>query len=385
MANNLTEFEKLRKQKLKKKFIKKFIYFLILCLVIYFVYLFYKNDYISSLVDNIGGIYKVLKKGEGYPVSLNAIDIKDKSKLGNEVLILDEDDIYILNKYGSKTLYQKHELTNPRVVSNNKKAVVYEHLGSKFQVYLKTKKVFEKKLDNIIYNMNLSDDGKLVIIKDSNQFVSSLEILNKNFKPIFKLNSADKYIIDVAFSKNNKDFAIASLGVDGSEYITTITFLSINKDQKISEIDLKNETVLSVKYKENGLYVIGTKSSYIINNKGEIIREYKYNNRIIKAYNDEYLKNIILIFENYNKLDNNDIIFLNNNLEEIGYQTIRGRIKDISGDQRRLYILTDENILEYNVTSRFIKKYNLSSSVSDIISVFDKLYKINLLEIDLIK
>lgn len=385
MAKNLTEFEILKKQKAKQRLRKKLVCLCFLFLIVYFIYWFYNTNYTSELINNVDEMFKSLKKGTGYPVDLSAVEIKDKSKMGNDILILDEDVIYVLNKYGAKTLLKKHGLSNPRVVSNNKKSVVYEHLGNQFQVYLKTKKLFEKKLDNIIYNMSISNDGKLVVVKDSNQFISSLEVYNKSFTPIFQWNSADKYITHVSFENNNQDFAVASLEVDGAEYVTTITFLNINKKQIISEIALNDETVLSIKYKNNDLYIIGTKNAYIINSQYKIKYKYEYDNRVLKAYNNDFLKNIVLIFDNYNKLDDNDIIFLNENLEKIGNQTIRGRIKDVSGDKKRFYILTDQNILEYNIESKFIKKYELISPVNNIISVYDRLYKISLSEIDLVR
>lgn len=385
MSKRLTEFEKIKRQRIRKRMRKNIFYMLILFLILFFVYFFYRNNYYNKIANNVRGIFKVLKKGSGYPVRLNMTDIKDKSKMGSEILILDEDIISIFNKYGYKTLYKKHNLNDPRVISNNDRSIVFEHLDKKFKVYSKTQEIAKKELDNLIYNIELSDDNKIGIIKGSNRFVSSLEIWNNDYKPIFKWNSSDKYIMNMSFSKNNKNFVISSLAVDGVNYISTISFFNINNDKKISEINLNDEMIISLKYKNNNVCAIGTRGAYLINQKGKIINKYSYEDKSIKAFDNDFSKNVILIVDNYNLNESDSLILLNDKLEKKDEKNIEGKIKDISSNKKNVYILTEENIFEFNLSSHNLKKYNVKSIVSDIIVADNKVYEIDISKIDLLK
>lgn len=385
MQSKLTEFEYLKRKKRRKKTKKTLVNIFILFVILFLSYFIYSNNYHIRLKDNISGIFKVFKRGSGYPIKVNMMAIKDKTKIDNTLLLLDEADIYLFNKQGYRMLYMKHSLDNPRVVSNDSKAIVFEHLGKKLKVYSKTSLLFAKELDNIIYNINIFEDNKIAVVKNSNRYISSLEIWDSKYSPIFRWDSTDKYITMVDFAKNNKNFVVSSLEVKGVEYVSTISFFNINKDKKISEIELKDEMVLSLTYENNYVYVIGINGSYIIDNKGKLITKYDYEGRSIKAYNNDFYKGELLIFDNYNKAGNNSIVLLDKRLRPILEKYVEGKIKDVSGNGKKVYILTDENMLEFSSDMKKNRIFNIDSGINDIIAVKDRLYQISTSKINMVK
>ena len=325
MSNNLTPFENLKKRRAKQKLRKRMFIILILCVCLFCVHYIYDRGLDSDLLNNVNGVYKMFKHGSGYPISLNATTIRGKSKMGNEFLILDNDIVYIFNKFGYKMLYKKHNINNPRVVTNKNKAVIFEHLGKNYQVYSKTSKLFESTLDNIIYNVSLSKDGKIGLIKDSNRYVSSLEILGNDYNPVFKWNSADKYMTAMEFSNNGSNFVVCSIDVDGANYVSTLDFF--NK--------LEN--------------------------------------------------NIILIFDSYSKVGNNQIIVLDDKLEEKGKKNITGKVIDITEDNSKLHILTDNSLITFRLNLDFVKNSQVDSMATDVISVNNRVYQFNTLKLNVIE
>ncbi len=385
MNKNLTPFEEIRRKRAKKKLLKKTVSISLLSLVLMFVFYAYKNNYYVKFINSIDGIFTVLKKGSGYPIEINATAIKSKSKIGNELLILDEDIVYIFNRYGYKTLYAKHGLNNPRVISNNNKSVIFEQLGKKLQIYSKTYKLFEKELNTPIYNMAISNSGKIAVIRGSNRFLSTIEIWNELYENIFTWNSAEKYVTSVAFSPNNKDFVAAAIETQGVEYISTINFFNINRDEKIAVAELKNEMIISIKYENNNVYVISDKNAYIFNNKAKLKYQYAYNGKVLNTYNNDLHKYMVLIFDNYNWLENNNLVVLDYMAKPIGECKVKGKIKDIDSIDRRICLLTDESVKVFDLTAKMIGTYNVSNDINNIICTPNRLYKLNISEIDIVK
>lgn len=378
VEKDFLEIERMQKRRAKKKLMKKISFIFIVCVISLGVYLCYQNNYYIKLIKNIDIVYKTFKKAGGYPVNINATDIKDKARLGTELLILDEDIIYIFNRYGYRTLYQKHGLSNPRVVSNNKDlAVVFERLGKKLKIYSKIEELSQKEFDEEIYNVNVTSDGKIVVIKGSNRAMSSLEVLGNNHKSVFKWDCSDKYIGLCDFAPNNKNFAVVSLKVENVEYFSVINLFNINQEKKLAELVLKDEIIVSMKHKGDYLYIIGEKNVYLLDKNLKIKKQYDYKEKTLKAFENNLDKNIVLIFDNYNQSLNNNVVLLSENLDELVENQFSGKIKDISADNKNFYILTDEEIVKFDLDFKNIKKYDISSITTDIIALDSKLYYFN--------
>lgn len=385
MSKNLTQFEEIRKKREKKKLFKTIICISLISLLLVFVFFIYKNNYYVNFINDINGVFKVLKKGSGYPIEINTTAIKSKSKMGNEILVLDEDIIYIFNRYGYKILYAKHGLSNPKVVSNSNRSIIFEQLGKRFQIYSKISKVFERELDTQIYNMAVSNSGKVAVIRGSNKFLTTIEIWNEFYENIFTWNSAEKYVTSVTFSNNNKDFVASAIETQGVEYISTINFFNVNKDEKIAMVELKNEMVISVKYENNSVYVISDKNAYIFNNKAKLKYKYAYNGRMLNCYNNDISKYIVLVFDNYNRLENNNLVILDCMAKQVKEHKLKGKIKDIDAINKKICLLTDEDIKVFDLTTKLIENYSVSNDISNIIYTSNKLYKLSASEISIVK
>ena len=376
MAKNLTQFEKIRKKRARKKVIKRVIYIICIFSVILFANMAYKNELYIKITEEIIIMYKNLKKGSGYPNTINSSRINSIAKIGKSILLVDDSIIYIFNQNGYKTLYQKHNLNNPNAISNSNTALIYEHLGKKFKIYSKIKKIFDKELEYPIYNAAIANDGKLALITGSNRFLSSLEVWDQDYKKIFVWNSSDKYITSVSFSPNNKEFVVISLEVKDVEYVSTVTTFNINNDEKVSEVKLNDEVIISAKYKKNNnIVVVGKRNSYVISNKGKIKNKYSYNGKVLNSYDND-LQKVILIFDNYEKEKDNIITVLDVNLNELGSEKFGGDIKNIDSSNRKLHILTDKEILEFSIEPKLLKTYAVDMETSKIISTPRNLLKI---------
>ncbi len=385
MSNNLTQFENLKKRRAKQKLRKRIFVVVVLFACLFCVRYIYDRGLGTDLLNNVNCIYKMFKHGSGYPISLNATTIRGKSKMGNEFLILDDDIVYIFNMFGYKMLYTKHNLNNPRVVANKNKAVIFEHLGKNYKVYSKTSKLFESTLDNIIYNVSVSKDGKIGLIKDSNRYVSSLEILGNDYNTVFKWNSADKYMTVMEFSDNGSNFVVGSIDVDGANYVSTLDFFNIHKDKKIAEIKLNDDIIISFKYKNGYVYAVGEKNTYVINNKAEIIQKYDYKSKFLKAYYNNLNNSVILIFDSYSKVGNNQIIVLDDKLEEKGRKNITGKIIDITADNNKLHVLTDNSLMTFRLNLDVVKNSQADNMVTDVISVNNRVYQFNILKLNVVE
>jgi len=378
MSARLTPFEKLRKKRARKKFLKKLIALLNVGSTIYFTYMLITTPYFNNLADNLIEIFQGIKKGSGYPFELDASVIKDSARLDNSVVVLYDDMISITNKNGHQSLDYKHKLLDPRIVTNSKDALIYEQLGTHMQLYSKTKKRFEYKFQYPIYTATISDSDKIAVSTGSNRYLSNLEVFNIDNKKLFCWNSAEKYVTSISFSHNSNNLAVSFLGVENGTYKSTLMLFNINKEDPVAKIEVDNDIILSVEYKSSdNIYIIYRNMARIIDSKGNIKSEYKFNGKKLKAFNNKIPKHFILIFDNYDRLANNKLIVLDSLCKEKISKVVTGNVRDVDYQGNNIYILMNDFIYILDMLSDRVQTQNIDMDTIKLVLTPGHLYTVN--------
>ncbi len=373
----VADVQELKSYKKKRKRRSRFLRTLIVCLIIIFVFVFVAFS--EGWIDE--SFFESIKtKPEGYPVSVVGGVAQDVYSLSNHIMLLTDTDVVLYNKYGEISSQTGHNSSHPHVVAKNDKALIYDKGYNHFQIQDKNGIVYSSSTNNSITNADFADNGSYAISTTSTRFLSEMYVYNKNNNEICYWKSTNGYISAMSFSKTSKKLAVSSIYAENGELKSGIRLFDLNRetDPIVFEKEFLGSSVISVQYLDNFDILLVFDDSYlIINEKGNIIKEYKYDYELY--YQNTSLNCSVLVFK-----DNSGKLFLHRiggdssittmNLEETDF-------KSLAFNSSHIFVLGEENISSYNL---YGQKEIKVSSIADAFEIAEKdglVYALNFTQI----
>ncbi len=143
-------------------------------------------------------------------------------------------------------------------------------------------------LDSDIISLSANLSGEVAVVTDEEGYRSAVMVTDKNFKQLFKWQTADHFIFMAALSPNGKDIAILCLGQRDGKADYYIMLQSIDEDDRRATIDLGDTAVYSIKYYSNGrLMILSERGLYAYNGSGELICSYPFSEGTLMSFSHE--------------------------------------------------------------------------------------------------
>ncbi len=302
----------------------------------------------STIGDNISTALAGIGSGDGYPYSMNGVEISDAGITNSDLLLVYDDAVKVLDGTAKEISNLTHTYDHPVMSANSGRALIYDEGGKKFRVQSKTRVLYEKELPYMILTGAMGKDGTVAIGSRTKDAQSMLTIYNTKQDDIFIWNCAKENIISCDVSDNGKTYAVAVLGVDnGSVYSKVHIFDKRDKEPKAT-FNYPDSAVTSVQFLSNEtLFVFGNNICQVI--KGEKVKE-----KIDVSVNTPYKLYIsdnntaVLVLSKYSSTTQKIIKVYNKSGQELFTQEIDGLIKSVSTDGKYTAVLTDENVQVYN-------------------------------------
>ncbi len=163
-------------------------------------------------------------------------------------------DFTLYNTTGAVELEYDHSMENPKIESGEKYALVYDIGGTSYSVYNTIARVSTKRLDYAIQGAHMSDSGAFALITRSKENRYLVSFYDSSFRELTRVYK-DKYVTDVAVSKDGKNYVVASCNVENSDFKTEIMVGRINSDT-CSTVEKSGYLPLSVDWFDNGDFVL---------------------------------------------------------------------------------------------------------------------------------
>ncbi len=302
----------------------------------------------STISDNIRTAIAGIGSGDGYPYSMNGIEISDGGITNSDLLLVYDDTVKVLDSTAKELSNLTHSFDHPVMSSNSGRALIYDEGGKTFRVQSKTRVLYEKELDYIILTGAMGKDGTVAIGSRAKDAQSMLTVYNTKHEEIFVWKCAKENIISCDVSDNGKLFAVTVLGVNnGSVYSKVYIFNKRDAEPKAT-FEYKDSAVTSVQFLSNEtLFVFG-------NNICEVIKGEKVKEEIDVSVNTPYKLYIsdnntaVLVLSKYSSTTQKIIKVYSKSGSELFTQEIHGLVKSVATDGKYTGVLTDENVQIYN-------------------------------------
>ncbi len=269
---------KKRKKEKKRTVIKIAVAVLVAAVLVAFVAL-YETIFGESLLETLGFV----EPPKGYPVAITGSTPKDIIALNEDVALLTDTEIVVYDEYGSLAVQNGHNCTNPRVRTNQNRAIVYDVGYYSYMLLNGVSVVSSGEHENQIISANVAQNGSYAIVSASSKYLTELVVKTKNNTQIASWRSVNNYINAAAFSEDSTRVAATGLYSENGLARTTLRILDLKNEQNpvVSDNEFSGSASIAITYLDNGnILLLCDDRAIITDPNGKTLFNYTYNGNL---------------------------------------------------------------------------------------------------------
>ncbi len=321
----------------------------------------------ATIGDSIRTSLAGVGSGEGYPYRMNGVEISDAGMTNSDLVLVYDDSVKVLDSTAKELSNITHKYNHPVMSSNSGRVLLYDEGGKSFRVQSKTRILYEKELDHIIYTGAMGKDGTVALATSASGAESMLTVFDNGKDEVFVWKCAKEHIISCDVSDNGKLFAVSVMGVDNGSIYSKVYIFNKNKTEAQATFEYKDSSVSSVQFLSNEtLFVLGNNVCQII--KGDEVKEeidvsINTPSRLYISDNNT----AILVLSKYSSTTQKIIKVYNKSGVELFTQEIDGLVKSVSTDGKYIAVLTDDNVQIFNHKGNAVGSADVNSDAEEVI------------------
>ncbi len=224
--------------------------------------------------------------------------------LRNDLAVLNDSGYEVYSFSGRRIMSSDINYANPEIETNGKYSLCFNVGGSELSVYNALSCIYSNNFDYGVYGVSLSDSGAFAVITSDKNYVSGVEVYNKEYSRTFRWMSPDRYCINVCLTDNDKSVACASVYTKQGSYITDICVFNISTGEQRFKCTFENEFPYKILHLRDTYILITDSSAHFIDKNGNEISEFTYYENSLESFysSDDYIffsfKNSVLGNEN---------------------------------------------------------------------------------------
>ena len=321
----------------------------------------------ATIGDSIRTSLAGVGSGEGYPYRMNGVEISDAGMTNSDLVLVYDDSVKVLDSTAKELSNIAHKYNHPVMSSNSGRVLLYDEGGKSFRVQSKTRILYEKELEHIIYTGAMGKDGTVALATSASGAESMLTVFDNGKDEVFVWKCAKEHIISCDVSDNGKLFAVSVMGVDNGSIYSKVYIFNKNKTEAQATFEYKDSSVSSVQFLSNEtLFVLGNNVCQII--KGDEVKEeidvsINTPSRLYISDNNT----AILVLSKYSSTTQKIIKVYNKSGVELFTQEIDGLVKSVSTDGKYIAVLTDDNVQTFNHKGNAVGSADVNTDAEEVI------------------
>ncbi|MBQ5312071.1 MAG: hypothetical protein ILP19_08565 [Oscillospiraceae bacterium] len=199
----------------------------------------------------------------------------------NALALLDDSSFHIYNLEGKVLNETQHSYANPILCTSKTKALIYDVGGTQFRLEGKSKQVYDKNTDGVIYLARLSDADYAAVVTKSDKYLSELRVYNEKGNVFFSYYSYDSRIIDIEFNKNSTGCIITVLSAEKGQLISRMMYYDFNgKSPEWTSPGIAT-LAMDVRWFDNDtIAMVGDTAYALFDSNGHLLDKYTYDTPI---------------------------------------------------------------------------------------------------------
>lgn len=178
---------------------------------------------------------------------------------GGNSLVLTDSAFVALNSAGNLRFNRAHGFTNPEMVTNGVRTVIFDRDGRGVRVHNLRDELLFNRTDNAIITAALSANGIMAFATHSTQrsVMSEIHIYNHNWRPITNINIHDYILADIAISDNGRLVYGLFLSARDGEISTIVKSFNARNGQELESVRFDGTLLFNISVMGNRVVVLG--------------------------------------------------------------------------------------------------------------------------------
>lgn len=237
-----------------------------------------------------------ISSSDDQPVALDGALNARFADYGGDMVCVSETRYRGFNKDGELLWEIPIQMQTPQLSVKGKYVLINETGAKKISLYKGKKEIFTQKTEGNIITADLSENGDVIAVTEKEYFKGQVLVLNNSGKVIFAWDSGSYNILDAAISKN-RSVAVSFLNTDvGAD--SFITCFSVNGKEKYKTESFSNTIIFDLQYTGNKLSAVAESRCMGISEKGKLLWEYDFGEKVLTDYQIAKNGSKLLLFEN---------------------------------------------------------------------------------------
>lgn len=366
----MSKREKRKKDSLRKAIVRMFLVISLFALSLV-AYINRENLSPNNIVEIVQEFFAGSSSGGGFPVEIGKNNAIEFERLNNNIAVLNSTSFVMISDSGKELVNRQHRFNNPRMKIGKRKALIFD-CGAKgiiLESRAKTQKPFE--VENNIITAGIGLDGTIAVVTESNKYLSEMTVYEQdfflnNYKKIFKYNSSEYYIIDVAVRPDGKGAAVAAISAAEGQIKSCVLVFDFNNSEPICKQEFVGTMLLSICYTNNTIYAVGDNLTCSIGTDGSIIEKLDYTGSNIAGFCSDFSSGMVIALSSLSDLSHSTIFSLDEKGNKIASAEVNAAIRSISSNSNYIAVLTPSNIIVYDKLFNLIKQIECDSDASSV-------------------
>lgn len=309
---------------------------------------------LSLLGDVVEGFQVALDQSGSWPARTGVSDPLQVEELRGGVMILGREDLQVYSPTGARLRSIQHGYGRPVVTVGSNRFCLYNRAGTQLRVESRTKSVATLTTEEPIILCQLSGNGSLAVVTQSQRNAAKLTVYSRDMLPIYQweLSDAQGVPVRVAFSSNNKMLAVACLVAQEGQLVTQIHFAKLTSTEEPLTIQVPGSTVIHLEWLSgSSLLALYDNQAALYNSQGAQTAVYDYQGYTLEDYSLDGKKTALLL----STTAGSKAVTLDRNLQE-GMALSVEAASQITYASGVVYLVRDESIVGYNSQGIMVQK-----------------------------
>ena len=300
----------------------------------------------------------------GFPIQLAGSPDYELQCMGDNLCLLTDMYISAYTLDGARISETQHGLQNPALLTNSKRALLYDVSGKELGLYSRTGNLYKKTLDDTIVFCSLSSDERCAVVTTSARYVNTLYVFNGEGNQVFMYNSPLEKLMQAEFSDDGTELYVSTVSAKNGELSLKIVRFDLKNDESsVWEKYIGSSLTYSLEYCGDGLYVVTESGAMLLDTEsGEVLKSTEYGKTVTEILSTEKLR--MTVFDD--SASNGSVLVLyDGELNASASAVVLGAL-DIAAYGDKVYVLTATEVIEYDSSLSAVNTTEISGVYSQL-------------------
>lgn len=286
-----------------------------------------------------------LKKGGGYPISTEHIDVTGLLPIDGGTAVCSASGVDVYNASGAQIGTFRGRYIRPVTTVGGGKLLTVDLGGSAVRVTNKVKELFTYTSDGDIQAGAIGAGGVFAFSESCENYLSRVRVYNSLCEEIYTWSTGECYITGLAVSASGKMLAAAGIDPGGGGLRSWVRLREFSSDEETAAIALDDQIVISMQWNRSGaLQVVTDRAVYLYNRKGEAQGSWTLPAEPVAVENSA--DGLIYVATgDCRSAGGTTVTALDSRLTVLGQTSVTRKILSLSLSDGRLYLLCEGQLL----------------------------------------